>query len=334
MRKQIISIVFGVLVIFGGGTSAVMAMEEGNMSGEMNITELRARLSQLLERVDALKDQILERTEERIKVRTERRVEKCESSISPRAEDRDCERIGLRIEKRLERGMRGTDVRKLQKILATDPAIYPEGLVTGYFGKLTQRAVERFQERNDLPRLGKLGPETRAKMNAILKENRITKGEIPSDLLRSLDRSLSNEKESFVKTSVANTLRLRTIIQEKGKDVNARLRTNVKDRLETDRDLERDRREYERRPALRCTNELLRGYKAFFEKYGKNGREQNPFGACVKMNERGEVGRYNDDEGEGNEINDEGEDANSREESYSEEGNDDEGEDNDKNERL
>jgi len=42
-------------------------------------------------------------------------------------------------------GSRGAEVSALQKYLAGYPNIYPEGLVTGYFGPLTVRAVERFQ---------------------------------------------------------------------------------------------------------------------------------------------------------------------------------------------
>jgi len=39
----------------------------------------------------------------------------------------------------------GPEVTKLQGLLAKDPSLYPEGLITGYFGLLTQRAVQRFQ---------------------------------------------------------------------------------------------------------------------------------------------------------------------------------------------
>ncbi len=47
--------------------------------------------------------------------------------------------------KALKRGFRGENVRTLQQFLASDGLIYPEGLVTGYFGVLTQAAVNRFQ---------------------------------------------------------------------------------------------------------------------------------------------------------------------------------------------
>ena len=39
----------------------------------------------------------------------------------------------------------GSEVTKLQSILATDSSIYPEGIISGYFGSLTQKAVQRFQ---------------------------------------------------------------------------------------------------------------------------------------------------------------------------------------------
>ena len=44
-------------------------------------------------------------------------------------------------------GSRGSEVKELQKCLAKDPEIYPEGEVTGYFGNLTKKAVIKFQEK-------------------------------------------------------------------------------------------------------------------------------------------------------------------------------------------
>ncbi|MDP3772011.1 MAG: DUF2330 domain-containing protein [bacterium] len=48
----------------------------------------------------------------------------------------------------LSRGSAGNDVRLLQIILRDTPGVYPEGLVTGYFGSLTYKAVVKFQESN------------------------------------------------------------------------------------------------------------------------------------------------------------------------------------------
>ncbi|MDP3093781.1 MAG: BsuPI-related putative proteinase inhibitor [bacterium] len=44
-------------------------------------------------------------------------------------------------------GLRGNDVKELQRVLASDPLIYPEGFITGYFGPLTRKAVIKFQEK-------------------------------------------------------------------------------------------------------------------------------------------------------------------------------------------
>lgn len=63
----------------------------------------------------------------------------------------------------------GGDVTRLQQFLATDHSIYPEGLITGYFGPATLRAVQRWQARAgvvssgdpDTTGYGYVGPKTR-----------------------------------------------------------------------------------------------------------------------------------------------------------------------------
>jgi peptidoglycan hydrolase-like protein with peptidoglycan-binding domain len=80
------------------------------------------------------------------------------------------------ISSHLDFGERGPDVVELQQLLALDAAIYPEGLVTGYFGSLTQRAVERYQCRRAIvcsgspstTGYGRVGPSTMAAVNADL----------------------------------------------------------------------------------------------------------------------------------------------------------------------
>ena len=70
----------------------------------------------------------------------------------------------------LGKGSTGDEVRKLQVILSKDKNIYPEGLVTGYFGDLTEKAVKKYQEQNNIagkddPGHGFVGPKTRALLN-------------------------------------------------------------------------------------------------------------------------------------------------------------------------
>ncbi len=48
----------------------------------------------------------------------------------------------------------GGQVTYLQKFLAADSLIYPEGLVTGYFGPATEKAVQRWQGRNGVVTAG------------------------------------------------------------------------------------------------------------------------------------------------------------------------------------
>lgn len=66
----------------------------------------------------------------------------------------------------LKTGSRGPEVTTLQTFLATDSTIYPQGLVTGYFGALTKSAVIKFQIRNGLKGDGVVGPMTRSVLNA------------------------------------------------------------------------------------------------------------------------------------------------------------------------
>lgn len=47
----------------------------------------------------------------------------------------------------LKLGSRNQEVKNLQSCLAQFPEIYPEGDITGYFGRLTEKAVVRFQEK-------------------------------------------------------------------------------------------------------------------------------------------------------------------------------------------
>jgi len=81
-----------------------------------------------------------------------------------------------RLTQDLKYGIRGEEVVLLQTWLARDKSIYPEGLVTGFFGSLTESAVIRFQEKYAEDVLafweltkgtGFVGSTTRAKLNQL-----------------------------------------------------------------------------------------------------------------------------------------------------------------------
>lgn len=72
------------------------------------------------------------------------------------------------LTRQLEQGMAGNDVSTLQTFLASDITIYPQGLVTGYFGPLTFSAVSNFQSQNGILRVGRVGPITLAAINRLM----------------------------------------------------------------------------------------------------------------------------------------------------------------------
>jgi peptidoglycan hydrolase-like protein with peptidoglycan-binding domain len=67
--------------------------------------------------------------------------------------------------RQLSTGMSGADVSALQTFLAQDRTIYPQGLITGYYGYLTQAAVSNFQSRNGIATAGRVGPATLPVLN-------------------------------------------------------------------------------------------------------------------------------------------------------------------------
>lgn len=59
------------------------------------------------------------------------------------------------------------DIMNLQKLLATDKTIYPDGTINGFYGPKTIMAVKKFQKKYGLPQVGQVGPATLAKMKEI-----------------------------------------------------------------------------------------------------------------------------------------------------------------------
>ncbi len=81
----------------------------------------------------------------------------------------------LKLAGSLGEGSKGDQVRILQAALAADSDIYPEGLISGFYGKLTALAVKRFQKKYGLDQVGRVGPKTLAKLNEFLNDNNIIK---------------------------------------------------------------------------------------------------------------------------------------------------------------
>lgn len=73
--------------------------------------------------------------------------------------------VRIELTRNLVVGSRGDDVKWVQGMLS-DLGFFI-GDITGYFGPLTRDAVRAFQADRGLPRVGEVGPRTRAEMNAL-----------------------------------------------------------------------------------------------------------------------------------------------------------------------
>ncbi|MFH0740114.1 MAG: peptidoglycan-binding domain-containing protein [bacterium] len=99
----------------------------------------------------------------------------------------------LKLARELKEGMSGNDVKLLQQILATDPSIYPQKIISGYFGKLTAKAVKKFKEKiassteeiddvNDKDE--KVNSRVLSRLNEILENGAGKSGKVPPGLLK------------------------------------------------------------------------------------------------------------------------------------------------------
>ena len=157
--KKIIGIVLGASILFGVLAIPVLGQTTGSSIQEL-IQSLKEQIERLREQIQTMVSQLetLKQTEKEITTT-------------------------LKLIKNLRKGMSGEDVKLLQEVLATDPEIYPEGLVTGYFGKLTEKAVKKFQKIAGIEQVGLVGPKTLAKINELLQEGAGKSGKVPPGLL-------------------------------------------------------------------------------------------------------------------------------------------------------
>ncbi len=140
-------------------TSAITAVVKSATSIQAT---LQAQITQLMQQIKTLQAQIAQ-------IKTTQKT--IASSFST-----------LRAQMRV--GSTGQGVKTLQRLLASDPSIYPQGLVTGYYGRLTQDAVKKFQENHGISPVGEVGPETRMLLNSFLKHATST---IPMHFLRRVE---------------------------------------------------------------------------------------------------------------------------------------------------
>lgn len=164
--KKIIGIVLGTSILFGVLAIPVLGQTTGSSSQEL-IQSLKEQIERFKEQIQALVSQLetLKQAEKEVKATTKEIT------------------TTLKLIRNLKKGMSGEDVKLLQEVLATDPEIYPEGLITGYFGQLTEKAVKKFQKIAGIEQVGLVGPKTLAKINELLQEGAGKSGKVPPGLL-------------------------------------------------------------------------------------------------------------------------------------------------------
>lgn len=123
-------------------------------------------IESLLAQIESLKAQIAELQQSRSQLQTANRE------------------LRLNLLRFLQEGATGDDVTRLQEYLALDSDIYPEGLITGYFGPLTASAVRKFQREHGIDQVGVVGPITRGKLHKLFGEGFLPDGSTPPGLTR------------------------------------------------------------------------------------------------------------------------------------------------------
>lgn len=100
------------------------------------------------------------------------------------------------LTRQLEVGMSGADVSALQTFLAKDATLYPQGLVTGYFGPLTKAAVANFQSRNGIAAVGRVGPATLPVLNLQIAQGMNT--DVNAPLITSVTTNVSTSTATVI----------------------------------------------------------------------------------------------------------------------------------------
>lgn len=124
--------------------------------------DLQKQIQDLLKQVEALQKQV-----STLQAELGKEPETPSASAATPASTAAPDSTPPELTRSLSFGSSGDDVRKLQEFLAKDKEIYPEGLLTGFFGPRTEQAVKKWQEKHGIEGVGTVGPKTIAKFQDI-----------------------------------------------------------------------------------------------------------------------------------------------------------------------
>ena len=113
------------------------------------------------------------------------------------------------VDAQLDFGETNVNVTNLQTFFKDNASIYPEGLVTGYYGTLSRSAVERYQTQKGIVSsgtaastgFGRVGPSTRDSINQLINSGGWS-GQVSSSLtapsFTAVNKSVTNNSATFV----------------------------------------------------------------------------------------------------------------------------------------
>ncbi len=101
------------------------------------------------------------------------------------------------IQTQLDFGETNSDVTSLQMFFKDNSMIYPEGLVTGYFGGLTKSAVQRFQAAYNLDQVGRVGPMTRDRINTLISSGGWVTSDVSGPQIFSVTKTITTSNATF-----------------------------------------------------------------------------------------------------------------------------------------
>lgn len=130
-------------------------------------------------------------------------------------------------------GVANNQVSLLQNLLAKDPNVYPEGKVSGYFGTLTRKAVQRFQTKYGIVSSGSeyttgyglVGAKTREKLNILLNGGTlIPQQTLPSNTVPQKNTTSQNKNiqglilgsDLYLGSYGADVLKLQAFLKQQG----------------------------------------------------------------------------------------------------------------------
>lgn len=151
MKKRLFIYGAVLMLLFGVLSVPVACAATKNIPQQASIiSALQAYLSQIVEQFLQLQKQ----------------VERFVGNIQKEPEK---ETAGVVFTKDLRYGSEGEEVRQLQTLLKEDVAVYPEGMITGFYGRLTEMAVKRLQAKHALEETGVVDSGTREKLNELIR---------------------------------------------------------------------------------------------------------------------------------------------------------------------